>query len=183
MKKILFSLLMFTAVLAVANPIEIKSARADKSKSSITYHMVHPMHSWDGVSKDVDGVIQYDAQTGQIIKVAILTKIASFDTKNSNRDSHTLEVTEAIKYPSVSFVSSSVKDNGTTVEVTGTITFHGVSKQITFTAKEEAVNKHKVISGEFTLLLEDFKIERPSMMMMKTNNDFNLSFFVDFPIN
>ena len=184
MKKIFFSVLMLIAVLvAVGKTIDIKTAKADKAKSTIEYHMVHPMHSWDGISKEVEGVIQYEASTNLITKVAILAKVASFDSKNSNRDSHMLELTEAIKYPNVSFVSSSVKDNGTSVEVAGTITFHGVSKQISFTAKEEFINQHKIVSGNFILLLEDFKIERPSMMMLKTENEFKLSFSVDFPLS
>jgi polyisoprenoid-binding protein YceI len=162
---------------------DIKTAKVDKSKSTIGYHMVHPMHSWDGVSKDVDGMIQFDDQTHLITKVAILAKVSSFDSKNSNRDSHMMEVTEAIKYPTVSFVSSSIKDNGAAVEVTGTISFHGVSKQISFTANEVSATNRKTVSGQFVLLLEDFKIERPSMMMMKTENEMKLNFSVEFPFN
>ena len=145
--------------------------------------MVHPMHSWDGVCKEVEGIIQYDDQSKQITKVAIVAKVSSFNSKNSNRDSHMMEVTEAIKYPTVSFVSSSVKDNVNSVEVSGSITFHGVTKQISFTAKEETGSNKKVVSGQFVLLLEDFKIERPSMMMMKTENEMKLNFSVEFSLN
>lgn len=185
MKKIVSVLLLFIFLISAVAFIkfDVKAARADKTKSFITYHMVHPMHSWDGTSKDIDGVIQYDDKTNQIIKVAILAKVSSFDSKSSNRDSHMMEVTEAIKYPTVSFVSSSIKDDGSTVDVTGTITFHGVSKQIHFTAKDQLVGKRKIVNGEFVLLLEDFKIERPSMMMMKTENEMKMSFSVEFELN
>ncbi len=185
MKQSLSLLLIFVLTLNAfaGDHYDIKTARADKSKSFISYHMVHPMHSWDGVNKDFDGIIQYDDKTNLITKVAIVAKVSAFDSKSSNRDSHMMEVTEAIKYPTVSFVSSSVKDNGNSVDVTGTITFHGVSKQITFTAKEESSAKQKIVSGDFVLLIEDFKIERPSMMMMKTENEMKMSFSVEFPLN
>ena len=65
----------------------------------------------------------------------------------------------------------------------GIITFHGINKQIKFTAKEDASSKNKTVSGEFTLLIEDFKLERPSLLMMKTNNEFTISFSMDFPLN
>ncbi len=178
-------ILLFLLVINIhaVNKVDIKAARADKSKSFITYHMVHPLHTWDGTSKDVDAIIQYDDKTFQIIKVAIVAKVSSFDSKSSNRDSHMMEVTEAIKYPNVTFVSSSIIDNGTSVDVTGTINFHGVNKEIHFTAKEKFENKHKIVSGDFVLLQDDFKIERPSMMMMKTENEMKMNFSMDFPIN
>lgn len=185
MKQLFSFILLFAFVINsyAGNSVDIKSARIDKAKSFITYHMVHPMHSWDGISKEVDGVIQYDDKTFQITKVAIVAKVASFDSKSSNRDSHMMEVTEAIKYPTVTFVSTSVKDDGSSVDVTGTISFHGVSKPIHFIAKEEFADKRKIISGEFILLLEDFKIERPSMLMMKTENEMKMSFSVEFVLN
>lgn len=161
----------------------IKSARFDKANSSLTYHMSHPMHEWDGVSKEVDGVVQFDPQNGLIQKVALVAKVSSFDSKNSNRDSHLLEITEAIKYPSVSFVSTQIKDNGGELEVQGKINFHNITKEISFKAQSKTVSKSRVISGNFILLLEDFNLERPSLMMVKTSNELKMSFSVSIPLN
>ena len=158
----------------------IKTVRFDKANSSLTYHMSHPMHEWDGVSKEVDGVVQLDAQNGMIQKVAMLVKVASFDSKNSNRDSHLLEITEAIKYPTVSFVSTQVKDNGGELDVQGKISFHNVTKEVSFKAQSRTVSKSRIISGNFILLLEDFNLERPSLMMVKTSNELKMSFSVSF---
>ncbi len=175
-----FSLLI---VSAFAKPVDIRTAKADKTKSVIAYHMVHPLHSWDGINNNVDGTIQYDAQTNQIIHAEIIAPVSSFNSKNTSRDSRMAILTEAVKYPNVNFVSSSIKYNRSSIEVAGVITFHGISKQITFTAEEGYSNNHKTISGEFNLLMEDFKLERPSLLMMKTNNEFTISFSMDFPLN
>ena len=43
---------------------------------------------------------------------------------------------------------------------------------------ESVINNKKVINGEFVVLLEDFKIERPSMMLMKTDNEMKMNFSV-----
>jgi polyisoprenoid-binding protein YceI len=161
----------------------IKTVRLDSKKSTITYHLSHPLHEWDGVSKDVVGVVQLTDNSPLINKVAITVKISTFDSKNSNRDSHLLEVTEAIKYPSVTFVSTLVKDNGSTLEVTGKITFHNVTKEVQFTAQSKSIKNNRQVTGSFILLMEDFNIERPSLMMVKTDNQMKMSFSVEYPMN
>lgn len=161
----------------------IKSSRIDKSKSFINYHMSHPMHNWDGTSKDIDGIVQYEDNSKKINKVVISVKISSFDSKNSNRDAHMLEITDAIKYPSVTFVSTTIKEEGSNVDISGIINFHGVNKPIHFIGNEIVVNNKKIINGEFIVLLEDFKIERPSMMLMKTDNEMKMNFSVEYQMN
>lgn len=173
-------LTLLIGIISWKTPTTDKSARIDKASSSITYHMDHPMHSWDGISKAVDGIIIYDEKTLLISKVAIVVKVSTFDSDNSNRDSHMMEVTEALKYPTVTFSSTSIKDDGTKIEVTGNLGFHGVVKQVSFVAqKTHSQNKFTVV-GEFPLYLEDFKIERPSLMMVKTENKFGMKFDVSF---
>jgi hypothetical protein len=85
---------------------------ADKGDSFLRYNLSHPMHESIGTSKDFICNAYYDNVIKQINKIAIAATVASFDSKNSSRDSHALEVLEAIKYPKVSFVSTSIKDNG-----------------------------------------------------------------------
>lgn len=180
------ALLIIIVLLAVSFKIDrttdIKTARFDKTRSSITYTMVHPLHTWEGVSKEIDGLVQSDTKSEKIIKVAAVAKIASFDSKNSNRDSHMIEVTDAIKYPTVSFVTTSVKDEGTTLDVTGKITLHNVTKEIHFVASSKTENKKRVLSGNFIVLLEDFKIERPSFMMVKTENEMKMAFSIEYAL-
>jgi polyisoprenoid-binding protein YceI len=184
MKTISICLVSCVFFLSTAFKVDpIKSVRFDKANTSLTYHMSHPMHEWDGISKDVDGVVQFDAQNGLVQKVALVAKVSSFDSKNSNRDSHLLEITEAIKYPSVSFVSTQVKDNGGELEVQGKISFHNVTKEISFKAQSKTVSKNRVVTGSFILLIEDFNLERPSLMMVKTSNEMKMSFSVAFPVN
>ena len=142
--------------------------------------MVHPLHEWTGINKAVEGIIQYDGKTGQISKVAILVKVAGFDSDNSNRDSHMMEVTEAIKYPNISFVSSSVQEKNNQLEVKGTIQFHGVSKEVSFLVKQDQKQNIKTVEGEFDILLEDFKLEKPSLMMVEVDNKVKIAFKMQF---
>lgn len=62
MKNILliFSLVLLTSV-AMAQETSQKIF-CDKSKSSITYSMKHPLHAWTAVSKEVTSVIITDSK-------------------------------------------------------------------------------------------------------------------------
>ena len=177
---IVLTISLFQGLFHPAQTPQFKSTRADKKTSFISYHMVHPLHEWTGTNKSVDGIIQYDEKTGIISKVAILAKVAGFDSDNSNRDSHMMEVTEAIKFPNISFVSSSISEKNHQLEVKGVIQFHGVSKEVSFIATETAQKNMKSITGEFDILLEDFKLEKPSLMMVEVDNKVKIAFQMEF---
>lgn len=140
--------------------------------------MNHVLHAWDAVSPDVNGVVQLKAD-GNIEKVAIVAKISSFDSKSSNRDAHTLEVTEALKFPNISFVSTSITEskNGE-LDVKGNLQFHGVTKEISFKAVSKNNNGTVQVNGNFIFLLEDFKVPRPSFMLKQVDNEVKVKFEV-----
>jgi len=140
--------------------------------------MNHLLHAWDAVSPDVNGVVQLKAD-GNIEKVAIVAKISSFDSKSSNRDAHTLEVTEALKFPNISFVSTSITEskNGE-LDVKGNLQFHGVTKEISFKAVSKNNNGTVQVNGNFIFLLEDFKVPRPSFMLKQVDNEVKVKFEV-----
>ena len=109
-------------------------------------------------------------------KVAMLAKVLCFDSQNSNRDSHMLEVTEALKYPNVTFSSTSITQNGNQLAVKGTLNFHEVAREVSFMANVQTVNHHKIVTGGFTTLLEDYKINQPSLMLLPVDNKMKIEF-------
>jgi polyisoprenoid-binding protein YceI len=156
-------------------PAQIKLF-ADKSKSTITYAMDHMLHSWEGTSNEVSSVIVTDKDRNLVHQVAVTVKISSFDSKNANRDSHTMEATDAIKFPSVSFASTSIKQDGNLLQVAGNITFHGVSKPVSFQAVKKIVNNTAEISGGFSINMKDFGISPPTLMGVATDENIKLTF-------
>jgi polyisoprenoid-binding protein YceI len=139
-------------------------AFADKNKTSVTYSMNHPLHQWDGTSKDVSSVIIYNRSTGNITSVAVLIKIATFDSQNANRDSHMIEVLEGIKYPQVSFSSTSVITNGSALTVNGNLIFHGVSQPISFPAVFSKNGNELMVNGNFDVKMTTYKVDPPSLL-------------------
>lgn len=143
---------------------------ADKANSSITYSMTHPMHDWEGVSKDINCVIVYNDETKQIEQVAAVLKVDSFDSGNSNRDSHAIEAMEGLKFPKVSFSSNNIKQDGVNILATGTLSFHGVAKPVTIKGTAKESGGKLVVDADFNFQLTDFKVERPSLFGVKTDD-------------
>ncbi len=155
---------------------------ADKSVSTITYAMKHPMHDWEAVCKDVNAILVYNKTSKAIEQVAVSLKVQSFDSGNANRDSHGLEVLEALKYPKVTFVSTKIKAAAEMITVEGNLTFHGVTKPVTIIAtREDFVNK-LVFEGKFDVSLTDYKVERPSLFGLKTDDLLNFKFRLIFKL-
>jgi polyisoprenoid-binding protein YceI len=167
--------LIIVGVVACISGRAQQTLRADKANSSIKYFMKHALHSWQGVSQEVNSIIQLNAQ-GDIEKVAATVPVKSFDSKNSNRDSHMLEVTDALTHPNVSFFSTSVSKTVDGYDVKGMLNFHGVEKPVNIQAKEVRQGGHRTITGSFIFLLEDHKVERPTLMMVKTDNEVRIAF-------
>lgn len=179
MKQVILSL-VFMAFLFQGNaqtPASLK-LYCDKTKSSITYSMHHPLHEWTGVNNEVTSVILTDEGKTTISQVAVTVKLAGFDSKNANRDSHVLEVTEGLKFPVVKFSSNAIETKGDKLLVKGSMTFHGVTQQISFEAIEKKVNDKLEISGNFSIKMTQFGIEPPSLLAIPTDDEIKMSFKV-----
>ncbi len=151
---------------------------ADKAKSYVTYAMSHPMHDWEATSKNVLSVLIFNLETKKIVKVAVSIPVSTFDSKNANRDSHTIEVLEGLKYQAVTFTSTSITGDDAKLSITGDLIFHGVTKSITFEASSKTTDTSIEVTGAFNVKISDFKIENPSLMGIATNDNIALKFFV-----
>ena len=152
----------------------------DKKNSFVSYEMNHILHTWVGTSRDLNGVVQV-GNDGKIEKVALVSKVSAFDSENSNRDAHMMEVTEALKYPNISFYSTSVVESKPgELDVKGVLQFHGVNKETAFKATVASKGVSGVVNGDFIFLLEDYKIERPSFMLNKVDNEVKVKFEVHY---
>lgn len=159
-----------------------KKLEADKKTSFVKYGMKHPMHDWDAKSTDSKAVIVYNADTKKVEAVAVVTPIKSFDSGNSNRDSHTIEVLEALKFPNVSFSASSVVDNGDQIIAKGNLNFHGVVKPIEIKATKTSINNIIKIDGGFSINMKDYGVDPPGLMGIKAQETIVLSFSNSFKI-
>ncbi len=184
MKRILYGCLVAIVTLcSVAAPLTKRKLMADKVGSTVSYAAKHPLHAWEGISRAVNCAVTYNDETKQIENVAVSIKVASFDSGNSNRDSHALEVLDGLTYPNVTFVSSDVKTapDGS-ITATGNLTFHGVTKPATLQATRKDTDGKMRLTGEFPISLTAHSVERPSFLGLKTQDIMTLGFNVVFPL-
>jgi polyisoprenoid-binding protein YceI len=117
----------------------------------------------------------------QIKRVSVSVPVQSFDSGNRRRDRDMLKVTEADRYPDVTFVSSNIMEQNGELSATGQLSFHGVTQEITFTAQQLRQGEELVVEGGFVISLEEYNIERPSILTMKVKDDLQVSFRMVYP--
>jgi polyisoprenoid-binding protein YceI len=154
---------------------QTKSVDVLKDESSITYRINHPLHHIESTSKDGWFRVVLDPATKEIKSVSAQVDVMTFDSGNSNRDSHAGEVIESIKYPDVTFSSTGVAQTGDSIAVSGKLTFHGVTKDIVMKGLA-AWGEHKLsVEGGFEVSLTSFKIERPALLMIQVDDALKFS--------
>lgn len=162
--------------------VEKKKITAENKSSSLTYALHHPLHSFDASSKDFRCVGAFDTESSQFSAIAVVVPIKSFDSGNSNRDSHMIEVTEALKFPNVSFSSDEITYTGETATAKGKLTFHGQTKNMSLVAKQKVVGSKVVLTGQFEVDMKEHGIKPPSLMGMDTDKEIKLNFTMTFNI-
>jgi len=154
---------------------QTKSVDVIKEESSITYRIDHTLHHIEATSKDGWFRVDIDPAKREIKSVSAQVDVMTFDSGNSNRDSHAMEVIESIKYPDVTFAGTAVTQNADSIVVSGKLTFHGVTKDIVMKGVV-TWREHKLsVEGGFEVSLTAFKIERPSLLMVPVDDALKFS--------
>ena len=149
----------------------------DKEKSNIKYSAKHVLHAWEGINNDISGVAVYNES---ISKIALAAQVIDFDSGNSGRDSHSLEVLEALKFPNIKFYSEDINSEGNAIIFNGEIEFHGQKKPINVFASIDDNDKQIKIEGKFQLIPTEFLITLPSFMLIEMEDYLDISFELYF---
>ena len=116
MKKILLLFIVCTA------SVSAQKLALDTQSSMITYKAKHMAHAWEGSHQKLQGLALIDSMGLQ--QIAVKGAVRDFDSKNANRDSHALEVLEALQFPEVRFFSSEIQRlDSNQVVFSGTLVF------------------------------------------------------------
>jgi hypothetical protein len=164
-KTILMALLLLAPVLAAADGQWILE------QSTLTYHVSHPLHQSEGVSRAARG--KGVCQAGQC-DFLIAAPVKSFDSGDSNRDLHMLQVTRGAQFPLVSVRTRLPEPalKSATIQADLEIQFAGQTvqyKQVAFQATAQGSSIR--ISGTIPATLSDFKIDPPSFLAIPLKNE------------
>ncbi len=152
------------------------------TESSVTYRLVHPLHEIEATSKEVQYLLEVDVAAKEIKRVAAQVDVTTFSSGNSNRDSHAMEVIDAITYPDVRFTSTSIVQTGDSIRVTGRLTFHGITKDVTIAGTLNWSTDKLMMNGGFDVSLEAFKIDRPSLLMIPVEDKLSFTITAAFAL-
>jgi hypothetical protein len=140
-------------------------------QSTLTYHVSHPLHQVDGVSHAAKG--KGICQKGEC-DFLIAVPVKSFDSGDSNRDLHMLQVTRGAQFPLV-MVRARLPESSAgspTINLDLQIEFAGQTveyKQVPF--KQVVEGGETRITGTIPAKLSDFKIDPPTLLTMPIKND------------
>jgi polyisoprenoid-binding protein YceI len=173
---VLSSLMLSAPALAQEAASAPRTYSVKKDGSSVTYRLNHKMHEVVGTARPTEGKARI--LPDGTLQVAVRANVADFDSGNSNRDSHMKEVTESTKYPTVEFkgVATGVKVPASfpakqAVTLKGQLTFHGVKQSIEVPLEVLFNTASEVMAeGKFQISLESYKVERPSLLMVKVDD-------------
>jgi hypothetical protein len=167
MKIKLLSIFLIVAVPALV--------RADSQwvlqKSTLTYHVSHPLHEADGVSHDARG--KGVCQAGQC-NFLIAVPVKSFNSGDSNRDLHMIETVRGAEFPMV-VVRTQVPEadiGAGTIHADLEVQFAGQTahyKQVLFQVNMQGDDVN--LTGTIPATIADFKIPPPKLLMMPIKND------------
>jgi hypothetical protein len=140
-------------------------------QSTLTYHMSHPMHEVDGVSREAKG--KGTCHAGQC-SFLIAAPVKSFDSGDTNRDLHMLESTRGAQFPMV-VVRTQFPQTATaapTIYADLEVQFAGQTAHYQHVQLERITQGNQVrITGTIPLTCSDFKIDRPSFFTVPIKNE------------
>jgi polyisoprenoid-binding protein YceI len=168
--------------LLLARPAPVAHAAAaaetytvDNVHSSVVFHTRHV-----GVS-EFYGRFNTISERSQIVhdadpsksSVLLVIEAESVDTNNADRDKHlrSADFLNAKEFPEIVFESKKIKAADKGWEVTGELSFHGVTKSVT--AKASQVGKGEVRGAPVAGFLAEFSIDMPDygIEFLKQNPD------------
>ena len=140
-------------------------------QSTLTYHVSHPLHQSEGVSHAARG--KGVCHAGQC-EFLIAVPVKSFDSGDSNRDLHMLQVTRGAEFPMVTVRTRlpEAASASAIVHADLEIQFAGQTadyKEVSFQLVTQGTATK--ISGTIPATLSDFKIDPPSLLALPVKNE------------
>ncbi len=166
--------------LLLAGSSEPQAYTVVPARSTIRYHVNHKLHAADGRSSSIEGkaIVQADGKVLAMVRVPV----ATFDSGDANRDSNMRDALEAGRFPFVVFkgvtslVMPAALGKGIATELKGQLDFHGVTHPVTVPITLQLAPDGARVTGKMKLSLDAYRIERPSLLMVKLDDECAIEF-------
>ena len=132
MQRTVFAFVVLAAAPAVAKPTSWTIDPAHSSAGFIVRHMM--VSNVHGEFGKVAGTITFDADNPAQSKVDATVDVSTINTHEEKRDGHlkSPDFFDVAKFPTMTFKSKKIWKEGAGYKMTGDLTMHGVTKEVTF---------------------------------------------------
>jgi hypothetical protein len=141
------------------------------TQSTLTWHVVHPMHEVDGTSHDAKGKGNCSAGACDFL---IAVQLKTFDSGDSNRDLHMIQTVHGAQYPMVvvrTHLAQSALDSGV-IDADLEVEFSGQTAHYSHVPLRRVAHGNDIqITGTVPATCSDFKIDRPSFLAVPIRNE------------
>ena len=166
---------VLTALLFLAPTLAQADSQWFLDQSTLTYHVSHPLHHVDGVSHAARG--KGVCHAGQC-DLLIAVPVKSFDSGDSNRDLHMLQVTRGAEFPIVTVRTQlpETVSQSATIYADLEVRFAGQTATYKRVPFHLAAQGNRIrITGTIPATLSDFKIDPPSLLTIPIRNEIPVS--------
>ena len=167
-------------ILLLASNIFLNAQEYVVKEGSASFKAKTPLISYEGISNDVKGTIDFKAGT-----LTFSVPVKFIKTGNEKRDEHMYELVEAEKYPNIVFKGKFIggfnfKRNETqSVQAKGDFSLAGTTRQINIPINLELVSEGTIqLNTSWSLLITDYNLERPSFAFIKVKDKHFLRVYV-----
>jgi hypothetical protein len=140
-------------------------------ESTLTYHVSHPLKQTEGVSHAAKGKgVCHAGQCDFLIAVPV----KSFDSGDSNRDLHMLQVVRGGQFPLITVRTHLPEDASSMATILADleVQFAGQTMQYKQISLQHVTKGNDtLIMGTIPLTLSDFKIDPPTLLALPVKND------------
>jgi len=167
------------------------AASVTASKTDVTFHISHPAKEYDAhlLTGGANIVGNFDptdiGKTGFDVKI----NVDKFNSDNSRRDSHMMEVLEGLIFPRITWTVKRIEGATGPIKpgqykgyASGPLTIHGVTRTLDAPVVLDVTESGNVtVSSSFSISLEEYEIERPTLVFVAIEDDLPIKVSVVFP--
>jgi len=134
--------------------------------SEVTFHATSRLMNANGRFHRVGGAVVVDPRDLATARISLAIETASIDTGIGMRDNHlrSPDFLDAQRFPTITFESLRVETMAGGAAVTGRLTLHGVTREITVPVDVTVSEIAMVASGELVLNRRDYGINYTSSL-------------------
>jgi polyisoprenoid-binding protein YceI len=187
MKRLLLCLALASLNLAAFAAEQKFDFKDPKGVNNVVFKTDAPLESINGTATNVSGTISFDPANPASLKGKLVVAAASLRVPNSMMQGHLQSAMwlDVAKFPDITFEAVSVanvkqQDNNTTADVTGTMTLHGVSKQMTVPVKitylkDKLHDRFPQLQGDLLVIRAEFIVKRSDFNINKGQGEDKVS--------